>query len=67
MKLFFNTRLKGLGKPGEMVEVEQVKSSSGELVLSNGATVNPRTIRGVVDVENPRGFRLPRGIWFALR
>ena len=33
-----------------MVEVEQVKSSSGELVLSNGATVNPRKIRSAVDV-----------------
>ena len=50
MKLFFTTRLQGLGKPGEMVEVEQVKSSSGELVLSNGLTVNPRTIRSAVDV-----------------
>lgn len=61
MKLFFNTRLKGLGKPGEMVEVEQVKSSSGELVLSNGATVNPRTIRGVVDVGESAGLPIAEG------
>ena len=49
MKLFFTNRLKGIGKPGEMVGIEQVKSS-GELVLSNGLTVNPRTIRSAVDV-----------------
>lgn len=49
MKLFFTTRLKGVGKPGEMVGIEQVKSS-GELVLSNGLTVNPRKIRSAVDV-----------------
>ena len=61
MKLFFNTRLKGLGKPGEMVEVEQVKSSSGELVLSNGATVNPRTIRGAVDVGESAGLPIAEG------
>ena len=61
MKLFFNTRLKGLGKPGEMVEVEQVKSSSGELVLSNGATVNPRTIRGAVDVGESAELSIAEG------
>ena len=49
MKLFFTTRLKGVGKPGEMVGIEQVKSS-GELVLSNGLTVNPCKIRSAVDV-----------------
>ena len=49
MKLFFTTRLKGVGKPGEMVGIEQVKSS-GKLVLSNGLTVNPRKIRSAVDV-----------------
>ena len=49
MKLFFTNRLKGIGKPGEMVGIEQVKSS-GKLVLSNGLTVNPRTIRSAVDV-----------------
>ena len=49
MKLFFTTRLKGMEKPGEMVGIEQVKSS-GELVLSNGLIVNPRKIRSAVDV-----------------
>ena len=49
MKLFFTNRLKGMEKPGEMVGIEQVKSS-GELVLSNGLIVNPRKIRSAVDV-----------------
>ena len=49
MKLFITTRMKGVGKPGEMVGIEQV-NSSGELVLSNGLTVNPCKIRSAVDV-----------------
>ena len=50
MKIFFNTKVKGVAGAGEMTEVLQV--AGDKLVLSNGRTVKPSLIRNSIDVGN---------------
>ena len=56
-KIFFNTRIKGIASAGEMATVEKIED--GKLVLSNGVTVSPQTIKHGIDVGN--SVQLPVG------
>ncbi len=49
-KIFFNTKVKDLASPGEMLEVVKIENET--LVLSNGKTVKPSAIRNSIDAGN---------------
>lgn len=47
-KIFFSTKVRGVGKAGEMAEVRKIED--GRLVLSNGVTVTPGSLKNSIDV-----------------
>ncbi len=59
MKIFFSTKIKGIGLPGEMAEV--LKIDDGKLVLSNGKTVLPKEIKHGIDVGNSTALPVGKG------
>ena len=59
MKIFFNTKVRDVAKPGEMAEV--VKMEDGKLVLSNGKTVKPSAIRNSIDAGNAVSLPVGKG------
>ena len=59
MKVFFNTKVRDVAKPGEMADV--VKIEDGKLVLSNGKTVKPFAIRHSIDAGNAVSLPVGKG------
>ena len=49
-KIFFNTKIRGVASAEEMAEVEGIEDE--KLVLSNGVTVSPQSIKHGVDAGN---------------
>lgn len=47
-KIFFSTKVRGVGKAGEMAEVRKIED--GRLVLSNGVTITPGSLKNSIDV-----------------
>ncbi len=58
-KVFFNTKIRGIARAGEMAEVSEI--NDGRLLLSNGKAIKPSLIRSGIDVGDSASLPVGQG------